>query len=68
MDFSVEELLEYNVIEELMAAPKKPREKYGARIKNQMSQKEQHVLNKERNREHAKSTRLRRKIFAKVSF
>ena len=48
----------------LMEAPKKPRIKYGKR--KPISKEEKLAVQKERNREHARSTRERQKLFKKV--
>jgi hypothetical protein len=55
----------YGVDRMLVDAPKKERKKYGKRRDVEIA--ERTLTNRERNREHAKSTRLRKKVFQKVS-
>ncbi len=55
----------YEIHDLLLSAPKKPRIKYGPR--RVQGETERQSLNRERNREHAKATRIRKKIFREVS-
>lgn len=48
----------------LNQAPRKPRGKYGPRKK--LTSQEKMQLSKERNREHARATRLRKRVFKEV--
>ncbi len=50
----------------LLDAPRKPREKYGKR--REISPTDRTNTCRERNREHAKSTRVRKRIFREVSW
>jgi hypothetical protein len=56
--------MEYGIQDLLLSAPKKPRIKYGPR--RFQGEDERQYLNRERNREHAKATRIRKKIFREV--
>lgn len=56
--------IHYGIHELLLSAPKKPRLKYGPR--RLQGEDERQFLNRERNREHAKATRIRKKIFREV--
>ena len=47
-----------------LQAPRKPRGKYGKR--QDISPEEKLLISRERNREHARATRLRRKVFEVV--
>ncbi len=57
--------IRYNVHNLLLQAPRKQREKYGPR--REIDVDERILTNRERNREHAKATRTRKRIFKEVS-
>ena len=65
MQIRPNEVVQCNIMESLMHVPKKSREKYGPR-KN-LTVEERLELGRQRNREHARATRLRKKIFKKVN-
>jgi len=57
--------IRFQVHELLLKAPRKVREKYGPR--REIEADERILTNRERNREHAKATRTRKRIFKEVS-
>lgn len=61
---SPEEVIQSNIMDFLKLAPRKHRSKYGPR--KAMTAEERRELSKERNRVHAKATRMRKRIFKKV--
>eukprot|EP01038_Epipyxis_sp_PR26KG_P010703 gene10703-14371_t len=66
MRFSMDEIIRYNILETLKRAPKKPRNKYGIRNKGKISEAEKNQISKERNREHARATRTRKRLFKEI--
>ncbi len=66
MQLSAQDALDLNIQEQLLRAPRKPRTKYGKR--KVVSAEERVAVNKERNREHARATRMRKRIFKEVVF
>jgi hypothetical protein len=64
LDISAKDAIKYNIHRLLLNCPRKSREKYGPR--KEVDEDERLTTNRERNREHAKATRLRRKIFKQV--
>lgn len=64
MGISLEEIYELGIQDLIIRAPKKSRKKYGPR--REVTGEEKKLVNRERNKEHAKATRLRKKIFKKV--
>jgi hypothetical protein len=65
VQLSAQEALDLNIQEQLLSAPRKPRTKYGKR--KVISAEERAAINKERNREHARATRMRKRIFKEVT-
>jgi hypothetical protein len=59
------EAIELDIQHQLLFAPKKPRTKYGKR--SNLTPEERLALSRRRNREHARATRLRKKIFKQVT-
>eukprot|EP01036_Dinobryon_divergens_P033250 gene33250-42994_t len=62
---SASEAIELDIQHQLLFAPKKPRTKYGKR--SNLTPEERLALSRRRNREHARATRLRKKIFKQVT-
>ncbi len=61
MNLSVKEILCLDLVSFLEKVPRKPRSKYGKRKKLTLQERAERL--KQRNREHAKATRDRKKIF-----
>jgi hypothetical protein len=64
-NLTAQEARALNIEQLLLLAPKKPRTKYGKR--RSVSAEERAELSRQRNKEHARATRLRRKLFQKVA-
>lgn len=63
-NITAHEAEQLNIVQYLLYAPKKQREKYGKR--KPISKEEKLAVQKERNREHARATRERQKLFKMV--
>ena len=63
-NITAREAVRLNIHHLLLQAPRKYRMKYGKR--REISDKERTMTNRQRNREHARATRMRRKIFKEV--
>lgn len=63
-NITAKDAIHLNIHHLLLQAPRKYRMKYGRR--REVSEKERTVTNRVRNREHARATRMRRKIFKEV--
>lgn len=61
---SASEAIALDIQQQLLLAPKKQRTKYGKRT--HLSEEQRLALSRQRNREHARATRLRKKIFKQV--
>mmetsp|Transcript_2738 Transcript_2738/g.3773 ORF Transcript_2738/g.3773 Transcript_2738/m.3773 type:complete len:302 (-) Transcript_2738:1895-2800(-) len=64
-NLTAEEAIQLNIQHHLLYAPKKQRTKYGKRVA--LTADERAALCRQRNREHAKATRLRRKLFKQIT-
>jgi hypothetical protein len=64
MKLSAQDCIRLNVHHLLLSCPRKFREKYGPR--KDKTEYDRILTNRERNREHARSTRMRRKVFRQV--
>lgn len=64
MNLTASEVISLQLMDELQDAPRKPRTKYGQR--KALTDYERLQQTRERNREHAKFTRVRKRLFKKV--
>ena len=64
LNISAVQAIDLDIMKKLATAPKKNREKYGPRRK--LTEAERLEVSRSRNREHARATRTRRKIFKKL--
>jgi hypothetical protein len=64
MDLTAAEVVRLDIMKDLNQAPRKCRKKYGKRQK--LTEEEKADQSRERNREHARSTRKRKKLFFAV--
>jgi hypothetical protein len=65
MNITAKEAQDLNLMDDLQNAPTKPRSKYGPR--KSLSKQEREQITRDRNREHAKATRIRKRMFKKVN-
>lgn len=63
---SPEDAIRWGVFDRLIEAPRKQRAKYGKR--REVSQSDRAVTCRARNREHARATRVRKRIFREVNY
>jgi hypothetical protein len=64
MKVTAKEVVDTGMMKDLVGAPTKPRKKYGPR--RPLTDEERMEITKQRNREHAKATRIRKRLFKQV--